>query len=79
MGPSFSRRDFSRVVAQSLALAASAPYLRAAQGGRHDQPAPEGAIHLNFNESPYGPSPKGARSTHVLRHTWPRAIPTAHT
>ena len=37
----------------------TAPYLRAAQGARHDQPAPEGAVHLNFNESPYGPSPKG--------------------
>jgi histidinol-phosphate aminotransferase len=59
MAPSFSRRDFSRVIAQSLALAATAPYLRASQGGRHDEPAPEGAIHLNFNESPYGPSPKG--------------------
>lgn len=59
MAPTFSRRDFSRVVTQSLVVAASAPYLRAAQGGRHDQPAPEGAIHLNFNESPYGPSPKG--------------------
>jgi len=53
----FSRRDFSRVVTQSLAFAAAAPYLRA-QGIRHSEPAPEGAIHLNFNESPYGPSPK---------------------
>jgi len=59
MPPVFSRRDFSRVVAQSLVFAATAPHLRAAQGGRHDLPAPEGAIHLNFNESPYGPSPKG--------------------
>jgi histidinol-phosphate aminotransferase len=69
MPPLFSRRDFSRVVGQSLALAASAPYLRAAQGGRHDQPEIEGAIHLNFNESPYGPSPKAldalAASGHV--------------
>lgn len=56
--PLFSRRDFSRVVGGSLALAASARYLRAAQNSRHDQPAPEGAIHLNFNENPYGPSPK---------------------
>jgi histidinol-phosphate aminotransferase len=54
----FSRRDFSRVVGQSLALAVSAPYLRAMQNSPHDQPAPEGAIHLNFNENPYGPSPK---------------------
>jgi histidinol-phosphate aminotransferase len=56
--PLFSRRDFSRVVGQSLAFAVSARYVSAAQGGRHDQPAPEGAIHLNFNENPYGPSPK---------------------
>ena len=56
--PLFSRRDFSRVLGQSLAFAASARYLSAAQGGRHDQPAPEGAIHLNFNENPYGPSPR---------------------
>lgn len=56
--PLFSRRDFSRVWGQSLAFAVSARYLRAAQGGRHDQPAPEGAIHLNFNENPYGPSPR---------------------
>jgi histidinol-phosphate aminotransferase len=54
----YSRRDFSRVVGQSLAFAASARYLGAAQAGRHDQAAPEGAIHLNFNENPYGPSPK---------------------
>jgi len=56
--PVFSRRDFSRVVGQSLAIAISTPYLRAAQGGRHEQPEPEGAVHLNFNENPYGPCPK---------------------
>jgi histidinol-phosphate aminotransferase len=57
-GPLFSRRDFARTVGGSLAAAMSAPYLHAAQGARHDQPAPEGAIHINFNENPYGPSPK---------------------
>lgn len=54
----FSRRDFSKVVAQSFALAVSAPYLAAAQGARHDELPPPGAVHLNFNENPYGPSPK---------------------
>lgn len=60
--PIFSRRDFSRVVGQSLAVAISAPYVRAAQGGRHEQPEPEGAVHLNFNENPYGPCPKAMQA-----------------
>jgi histidinol-phosphate aminotransferase len=64
----FSRRDFSRVVAQSLAVAASAPYLRAAQGARHDEPAPPGAVHLNFNENPYGPSPKALAALSTCGH-----------
>jgi histidinol-phosphate aminotransferase len=67
--PLFSRRDFSRVVGQSLAFAVSAPYLRAAQGSRHNQPAPEGAIHLNFNENPYGPSPKALEALAACGHT----------
>jgi histidinol-phosphate aminotransferase len=57
-GPLFSRRDFAKTVGGSLAAAMTAPYLDAAQGARHDQPAPEGAIRINFNENPYGPSPK---------------------
>jgi histidinol-phosphate aminotransferase len=56
--PVFSRRDFSKVVGGSLAAAVYAPYLRAAQGARHDKPVPPGAIRINFNENPYGPSPK---------------------
>jgi histidinol-phosphate aminotransferase len=64
----FSRRDFSRVVAQSLALAVSAPYLNAAQGARHDEPAPPGAVHLNFNENPYGPSPKALAALTTCGH-----------
>jgi histidinol-phosphate aminotransferase len=56
--PLFSRRDFARTVAGSLAAAMYAPYLRAAQGGRHQHPAPADAIRINFNENPYGPSPK---------------------
>jgi histidinol-phosphate aminotransferase len=56
--PLFSRRDFAKTVGGSLAAAAYAPYLRAAQGARHEHPAPADAIHINFNENPYGPSPK---------------------
>jgi histidinol-phosphate aminotransferase len=63
--PVFSRRDFAKTVGASVAAAMSAPYLRAAQGARHDHPAPPDAVHLNFNENPYGPSPKalGALAT----------------
>src|SRR5271170_7365331 len=63
----FSRRDFSRVVGQGLALAATAPYLHAGQA-RHDQPVPEGAVRLNFNESPYGPSPKALEAFATCGH-----------
>ena len=55
----FSRRDFSRTIGQSLAFALAAPRLFSAQKRtRPDDAAFSGAIHLNFNESPYGPSPK---------------------
>jgi histidinol-phosphate aminotransferase len=56
--PLFSRRDFAKTVGGSLVAAAYAPVLGAAQGGRHEQPPPPGAIRINFNENPYGPSPK---------------------
>lgn len=60
----FTRRDFSRVIGQSLAFAIAAPGLRAAHAAK---PAARGAaaraaqpakILLNFNENPYGPTPK---------------------
>ncbi|HTU35783.1 MAG TPA: histidinol-phosphate transaminase [Candidatus Acidoferrum sp.] len=56
--PLFSRRDFAKTVSASVAAAVSAPYLHAAQGARHEQPEPEGAIRINFNENPYGPCPR---------------------
>lgn len=56
--PLFSRRDFAKTVSASVAAAMYAPYLHAAQGARHEQPEPEGAIRINFNENPYGPCPK---------------------
>ncbi|MGH9758933.1 MAG: pyridoxal phosphate-dependent aminotransferase, partial [Candidatus Acidiferrales bacterium] len=52
-----SRRDFSRTLGQSFALLLAAPHipiLAASQG----KTSPDGMIHLNFNENPYGPSPK---------------------
>lgn len=53
-----SRRDFSLAFGGSLAAAAAA----SAFPNRHsaDISAPEapGTIHLNFNENPYGPTPK---------------------
>jgi len=54
----FSRREFSRVVGQSLALAMAAPGLRARAAARPADAARSTLIHLNFNENPYGPTPK---------------------
>src|SRR6202167_619868 len=57
-----SRRDFSRIFAQSLAAAIAAPSLPNLNLTLLDatkrKPVPPGAIRLNFNENPYGPSPK---------------------
>jgi histidinol-phosphate aminotransferase len=55
-----SRRDFSRIFAQSLAAAIAAPRLPTLNqlDATKRKPMPPGAIRLNFNENPYGPSPK---------------------
>jgi histidinol-phosphate aminotransferase len=53
----FSRRDFSRALG-SLAVAFTAPRFPPTLDDRRARPAPPNAIHLNFNENPYGPSPK---------------------
>ena len=53
----FSRRDFSRALG-SLAVAFTAPGFPPRLDDRHARPAPLNAVHLNFNENPYGPSPK---------------------
>jgi histidinol-phosphate aminotransferase len=55
-----SRRDFTRVFAQSLAAAIAAPSLPNLNplDATERKPMPPGAIRLNFNENPYGPSPK---------------------
>jgi histidinol-phosphate aminotransferase len=54
----FSRRDFSRLFGQSLALALAVPQLPKPLDAQRRGPIPEGAVRLNFNENPYGPSPK---------------------
>ena len=53
-----SRRDFSRIFGQSLAVALAAPRLPILLDAPQRRPIPTGAIRLNFNENPYGPSPK---------------------
>jgi histidinol-phosphate aminotransferase len=54
----YSRRDFSRIVGESLAVALAAPRLPSLLDAQKRKPMPEGAVRLNFNENPYGPSPK---------------------
>ncbi len=56
----FSRREFSSAITKSLALAFAAPARTSFFDARHRHAVPAGAIRLNFNENPYGPSPKAA-------------------
>jgi histidinol-phosphate aminotransferase len=55
-----SRRDFSRILSQSLAAALAAPSLPNLNllDAPQTKPMPAVPILLNFNENPYGPSPK---------------------
>jgi len=64
----FSRRDFSRAALQSFAVAIASPHLQKHPENRHAVPAPEGSIHLNFNENNYGPSPKAAAALDACTH-----------
>ncbi|HEY0701492.1 MAG TPA: histidinol-phosphate transaminase [Candidatus Acidoferrales bacterium] len=54
----FSRREFSAAVSKSLALLFAIPGLPTLLDAAKRKPIPDGAIRLNFNENPYGPSPK---------------------
>ena len=55
----FTRRQFGRSFGAALAAAAVSPKLiQAVAGGHLDSDVPAGAIHINFNENPYGPSPR---------------------
>jgi histidinol-phosphate aminotransferase len=56
----FSRREFSATLSKSLALAFAFPELPSFLDARKRSAIPPGAIRLNFNENPYGPSPKAA-------------------
>jgi histidinol-phosphate aminotransferase len=55
-----SRRDFSRIFAQSLAATLAVPVLPNLNllDAPQTKPMPSGPVRLNFNENPYGPSPK---------------------
>jgi histidinol-phosphate aminotransferase len=57
-----TRRDFSRVLSQTLAAALAAPNLSSLAPHPLDapqtKPMPAGPIRLNFNENPYGASAK---------------------
>ncbi|MGB6391143.1 MAG: aminotransferase class I/II-fold pyridoxal phosphate-dependent enzyme [Candidatus Acidiferrales bacterium] len=63
---SLSRRDFSRSLAQSLAVAcAAAPALAASHAALADAApgaATAGPVRINYNENPYGPSPRARRA-----------------
>src|SRR6202021_2710929 len=63
----FSRRDLSRALG-SLAVAFTAPNLPLTLDVQRARPAPPNAIHLNFNENPYGPSPKALAARHEWGH-----------
>jgi histidinol-phosphate aminotransferase len=54
----YSRREFSRVISQSLALAFAAPAFPRRLGEMRAPDAGSAKVLLNFNENPYGPTPK---------------------
>ena len=64
----FSRRDFSRTLG-SLAVAFAAPRLPLELDDRQAKPAPLNSIRLNFNENPYGPSPKALEALGFVRRS----------
>jgi histidinol-phosphate aminotransferase len=56
----FSRREFSAAFSKSLALLLAVPGFPRFLDAAKRKPIPDGAIRLNFNENPYGPSPQAA-------------------
>ncbi|MGA8144930.1 MAG: histidinol-phosphate transaminase [Candidatus Acidiferrales bacterium] len=76
---SFSRREFSRAIGQSLAFALAGPRLLAASRTAPADDTPSGGpIHLNYNESPYGPSPKAREAFTVCAKAAARYPDDAH-
>jgi len=74
----FSRREFSRAIGQSLALALVAPGLHKRFG---EKSVTSGAAHpllLNFNENPYGPTPKALEALAACGHAAARYPDAAH-
>jgi histidinol-phosphate aminotransferase len=58
-GNGFTRRQFGRTFGAVLAAAYVSPNLmQAIPGGHQDPDVPADAIHINFNENPYGPCPR---------------------
>ncbi|HTV57613.1 MAG TPA: histidinol-phosphate transaminase [Verrucomicrobiae bacterium] len=53
-----SRRDFSLALGGSLAAAAATSAFQNRHTFGQAKPEPAGTIRINFNENPYGPSPK---------------------
>ena len=56
----FSRREFATTFSKSLALLLAVPGFPKFLDAAKRKPIPDGAIRLNFNENPYGPSPMAA-------------------
>ncbi|MFZ3216381.1 MAG: aminotransferase class I/II-fold pyridoxal phosphate-dependent enzyme [Candidatus Acidiferrales bacterium] len=77
-----TRRNFSRLFGQSLAVALAAPRLPRLLDAPAANPFPGGPVRLNYNENPYGPSPKalaelkdcGAIANRYPEHTYTEVI-----
>jgi histidinol-phosphate aminotransferase len=76
----FSRREFSRRIGQTLAFALAGPRLlgrskaatpeaKQIEVTHSDDAATAGPMRLNYNESPYGPSPKAREAFAVCGRT----------
>jgi len=74
----FTRRDFSRSLGQTLALSFAAPRWRASLAGKMWEPPAGAPVRLNYNESPYGPSPLALQALSVSGPTAARYPEEAH-
>jgi histidinol-phosphate aminotransferase len=78
----YSRRDFSRVIGQSITLAFAAPGFRAPHAmnpAAHPAASVQSArILLNFNENPYGPTPHALEALSACGHAAARYPDAAH-
>jgi len=74
----FTRRDFSRSLGQTLALSFAAPRWRASLAEKTWEPPAGAPVRLNYNESPYGPSPLALQALSVSGPTAARYPEEAH-